>query len=303
LRGAREGALRIFLPSSGTVLLHQRDAMEVSLRERLVLLVGGATWIALTGVLDFATGVEYRMFPLYLLPICLVGWRLGYPSTIAAAWFSAATWLVSNYLGGLSYSSHAVWVVNTITQGVSFTIVGVLVVVSRKAFALAETRSRTDTLTGLLSTRAFSEEAARVIALCHRHRRPVTVAYLDLDHFKQVNDRHGHARGDQVLAIVASALRRAARDTDLVARLGGDEFSLLLPETDEKGAAIVLERARANVIQVLLDEPVRVTVSIGAVTSRSVHPPIDDLLRQADKHLYDAKALGKDRVILLAIGV
>ena len=193
--------------------MQQPESAAVSLRERLVLLVGGATWIALTGVLDYLTGVEYRMFPLYLLPICLVGWRLGYPSTLAAAWLSAATWLVSNYEGGLVYSSLTVWVVNTITQGVSFSIVGALVVVSRKAFALAETRSRTDTLTGLLSTRAFSEEATRVMALCERHHRPVTVAYLDLDHFKQVNDRHGHARGDQVLATVASALRKAARGT------------------------------------------------------------------------------------------
>ena len=282
--------------------MHQRDPAAVSLRERLVLLVGGAAWIALTGVLDYATGVEYRLFPLYLLPICFVGWRMGYRSTIAAAWFSAAAWLVSNFLGGLAYSSQVVWVVNTITQGVSFSIVGVLVVVSRQAFMLAETRSRTDTLTGLLSSRAFSEEAARVIALCERHERPVTVAYLDLDHFKQVNDRFGHARGDQVLATVATALRDAARDTDLVARLGGDEFALLLPETDETGAAIVLERARANVVQSLRDESVRVTVSIGAVSSRSGHPPIDALLRRADLHLYDAKARGKDCVILMALG-
>lgn len=282
--------------------MHQRDHLAASLRERLVLLVGGSTWIALTGVLDYATGVEYRMFPLYLLPICLVGWRMGHPSTIYAAWLSAATWLVSNAIGGLSYSSPMIWVVNTITQGVSFTIVGVLVVVSRRAFILAEMRSRTDTLTGLLSSRAFSEEATRVIALCERHHRPVTVAYVDLDHFKQVNDGFGHARGDQVLAMVASALREAARDTDLVARLGGDEFALLLPETDETGAAIVLERARAFVIRAVLDEPVRVSASIGAVTSRSGHPPIDALLKQADALLYDAKAHGKDRVVLTVLG-
>lgn len=279
----------------------QHDDTVVSLRERLVLLVGGGAWIALTGVLDYLTGVEYRLFPLYLLPICLVGWRLGYPSTIAAAWLSAATWAVANYLGGMTYSSHAVWVVNTITQGVSFNIVGVLVVVSRQALALAETRSRTDTLTGLLRTWAFSAEATRVIALCERHRRPLTVAYLDLDHFKQVNDRYGHARGDQVLATVASTLLEAGRDTDLVARLGGDEFALLLPETDLAGAAIVLERVRANVIKALVGETVRVTVSIGAVTSRSSHQPIEDLLQRADKHLYEAKEKGKDRVVLASL--
>jgi diguanylate cyclase (GGDEF)-like protein len=281
--------------------LPQHDDTTVSLRERLVLLAGGGAWIALTGVLDYVTGVEYRVFPLYLLPICLVAWRLGYPSTLAAAWFSAATWLVSNYVGGLTYSSHTVWVVNTITQGLSFTIVGVLVVVSRRAFALANTRSRTDDLTGLLNTRAFSAEAPRMIALCDRHGRPVTVAYLDLDHFKQVNDRFGHARGDQVLATVAAALRDAGRDTDIVARLGGDEFALLLPETDATGAAIVLERVRAGVIHSLRDEQIRVTVSIGAVTGEPGHRQVDELLKLADANLYDAKARGKDCVILTPI--
>ncbi|MEK6613152.1 MAG: GGDEF domain-containing protein [Gemmatimonadota bacterium] len=276
--------------------------MAGSLRERLVLFVGGAVWIMLTGVLDYITGVEYRFFPLYLLPICLVAWRMGFPSTITAAWLSAATWLVSNYLGGLSFSSNLVWVANTITQGLSFSFVGVLVVVSRRAFALAHTRSRIDDLTQLLNTRAFSEEASRMIALCNRHGRPVTVAYLDLDHFKQVNDRFGHARGDQVLFTVASALREAARDSDLVARLGGDEFALLLPETDETGAAVVLERARANVIRSLRDETVRVTASIGAVTGRPGKRLVDELLKLADANLYAAKARGKDCVVLAALG-
>jgi hypothetical protein len=135
--------------------LPQNVDTVVSLRERLVLLVGGGTWIALTGVLDYVTGIELRVFPLYLLPICLVAWRLGYPSTIAAAWFSAVSWLLANYAGGMTYSSQAIWVVNTITQGLSFSFVGVLVVVSRRAFSLANTRSRTDDLTGLLNTRAF----------------------------------------------------------------------------------------------------------------------------------------------------
>ena len=141
-----------------------------------------------------------------------------------------------------------------------------------------------------------------MIALCNRHGRPVTVAYLDLDHFKQVNDRFGHARGDQVLFTVASALREAARDSDLVARLGGDEFALLLPETDETGAAVVLERARANVIRSLRDETVRVTASIGAVTGRPGKRLVDELLKLADANLYAAKARGKDCVVLAALG-
>ena len=272
------------------------DDDVVSLRERLVLLVGGAAWILLTGVLDNVTGIEYRVFPLYVLPILLIGWRLGHPSTLAAAWLSTLTWLVANWLGGLQYSSTTIWVVNTFTQGLSFSIVAVLMVEARKAYFVANERSRTDSLTGLLNGRAFTAEAVRLIALCDRHHRPVTVAYIDLDLFKQVNDRRGHAAGDQVLAQVAASLLEAARETDVVARLGGDEFALLLPETDARGAAVVLERVRAAIALMLAGESVPVTASIGAVTSDVGRQDIAALLKLADQQLYLSKGAGKDRV-------
>lgn len=273
----------------------------VSLREQIVLTLGAATWIVLTGVLDNITGTEYRIFPLYFLPICLVGWRLGYASTVSAAWLSAFTWLLANRLGGLEYSSAAVWVVNTITQGVSFSLVGALVVVARKSYLIANERSRTDSLTQLLNNRAFRDEAARLIALCDRHKRAVTVAYIDLDHFKQVNDRLGHAAGDQVLAQVATAMIAAGRETDVVARLGGDEFGLLLPETDAKGAAIVLERVRANVARLLADAQVPVTTSIGAVISSVGGRDVAELLKLADQQLYVSKGTGKNRVTAVVL--
>lgn len=289
-------------PASSVIIMQLRPSPDaVSLRERIVLTFGAATWIVLTGVLDKITGTEYRVFPLYVLPICLVGWRLGYASTLAAAWLSALAWLVANRLGGLQYSSTTVWVVNTITQGVSFSMVGVLVVMARKSYLIANERSRTDSLTGLLNTRAFRDEAARLIALCDRHKRAVTVAYIDLDHFKQVNDRLGHAAGDQVLAQVATAMVAAGRETDVVARLGGDEFALLLPETDATGAAIVLERVRVNVARILADAPVPVTTSIGAVTSSAGRLDVSELLKLADKQLYVSKGTGKNRVTAVVL--
>jgi len=271
--------------------------MTVSLRERLVLMVGGTTWIVLTGVLDYVTGVEIRLLPLYLLPICLIGWRLGYVSTLASSWLSAIVWFVANFLGGMSYSGPALWTWNTIMQGVAFSIVGALMVFARRSYWLADERTRTDGLTNLLNGRAFADDAARLMSLCERHKRPVTVAYLDLDDFKQVNDRFGHARGDQVLAIVARVLYSAARDTDLVARIGGDEFALLLAETDETGAGVVLERVRTSMAAAFAHEPGGVTVSVGAIVSTGHHPAVDTLLREADTLLYQAKGAGKNRFV------
>ena len=273
------------------------ESMTVTMRERLVLMVGGTVWIALTGVLDYLTGIEIRLLPLYLLPICLVGWRLGYVSTLASAWLSALAWFAANYLGGVTYSNPVIWVANTFSQGTAFSIVGVLMVFARRSYWLADERARTDSLTGLLNGRAFAEDAARLMSLCERHQRPVTVAYLDLDDFKHVNDRFGHARGDQVLAIVARVLYAAARDTDLVARIGGDEFALLLAETDEAGAGVVLDRVRTSMAAAFETEPGGVTVSVGAIVSVGYHPAVDTLLKEADALLYQAKEHGKNRFV------
>ena len=276
------------------------EAGSPPLRERIFLLAGASIWIALTGVLDYASGVEYRIFPLYFLPICLVGWRLGHGITFFAAWLSAATWLVSNYQAGLHYSSNSVWVVNTLTQGASFSIVGALMVFSQRAFRLAQARSRTDALTGLLNASAFADEAVRLSAICERHKQPLAVAYLDLDDFKRANDEFGHAQGDTVLATVGTTLREVARETDLVARLGGDEFAMALAETDAAGAQVVLSRLRARLTHALTGAPRVVTVSIGVVVSQQKHPSIDVLLKRADALLYGAKAGGKDQFIIAA---
>jgi len=276
------------------------EPTDTPLRDRLVLLVGASVWIGLTGVLDYASGVEIRIFPLYFLPIFLVGWRLGYTLTLFTAWLSAATWLVSNYQAGMQYSSLAVWIINTTTQALSFSVVAVLTVSSRRAYRLAEARSRVDALTGLLNGAAFSEQADRLAALCVRHKRPLTITYIDIDDFKQVNDGFGHAEGDRVLATLGAAMRETARDTDLVARLGGDEFALALAETDEAGAHIALTRLREALQQAFAGRPYRVTLSIGAVVSTGTHAPAEQLLRKADALLYQAKAQGKDRFVIQA---
>ncbi len=268
---------------------------EIPTRDRVFLLVGASVWIALTGALDYLTGVEIRVFPLYFIPICLVGWRLGYGLTLFTAWLSAATWLVSNFEAGLQYSTQTIWVINSLTQALSFSFIGALVVFSRQNYRLAEARSRTDALTGLLNAGAFSAEAGRIAALCGRHGRPVTVVYLDLDDFKQVNDRHGHAQGNMVLATVGRTLLEAGRGTDVVARVGGDEFAMVLAETDEAGAEIMLTRLRGMVAHALSTAPRAVTMSVGAVTSQPPHASIDALLKKADAQLYAAKAAGKDR--------
>lgn len=127
---------------------------------------------------------------------------------------------------------------------------------------------------------------------------------IDLDHFKSINDRYGHAAGDVALQAAARLLREHQRGADLAARLGGEEFAMLLPETDLDGAAALAERLRAGCEALRLDVPggaltgVRVTMSVGAVSCGVDDKSLDDVLRRTDAALYRAKHAGRNRVEL-----
>jgi diguanylate cyclase (GGDEF)-like protein len=161
-------------------------------------------------------------------------------------------------------------------------------------------QARTDALTGLLNRRGFETQMAFALALARRSHRPLSLITVDVDHFKQVNDTHGHEAGDEVLRRLARALEMRLRNSDVVARLGGEEFVVLLPDTDLAGAR--------SIAQTLVDgmaeqhDPVvgRITVSAGVATVRSPRDTGADLLRRGDAALYAAKGEGRNRVCVEA---
>jgi diguanylate cyclase (GGDEF)-like protein len=158
-----------------------------------------------------------------------------------------------------------------------------------------EEAARIDALTGLYNRRTVMARAADELGRAGRYKRPVSLLALDLDFFKLVNDRHGHAAGDKLLAAFAKVLRGQVRDADAAGRIGGEEFLVLMPETDLAAAALVAERIRAATAA--LDtgfEPA--TVSIGAAAWLGPDESLDELLSRADAALYRAKAAGRDRV-------
>ena len=164
----------------------------------------------------------------------------------------------------------------------------------------AEQLARTDHLTRLRNRRAFYEASEYLLAQARRHERPLTLLLIDLDRFKQINDRHGHAVGDRALRATADALRSASREIDLVGRLGGDEFAILLPDTDGSAAHVVAERIQRQ----LRDHPVEVgdellvvQCSIGGA-ERSSELTADELIARADRALYASKSSGRDRLTL-----
>src|SRR3954471_19679587 len=165
-----------------------------------------------------------------------------------------------------------------------------------RAVAMAETRAHTDALTGLPNRRAVNDTLKRMVAQAHRFDRPLAAICIDLDHFKQVNDRHGHEKGDEVLATVSAVMMNTVRASDFAGRLGGEEFLVLAPDTHPGGALVLAEKLRQAISRVEIPGAGHVTASLGvaSVPDDAVDP--DTLLRRADRALYAAKEHGRDRV-------
>lgn len=172
----------------------------------------------------------------------------------------------------------------------------------QRARLQAEQLARIDPLTGLFNRRAFRENALPVWSTALRGGRPLAVIALDIDHFKAINDSHGHDVGDRVITTVARLLKDSSRSGDIVARWGGEEFIVLLPETDGERAAALAERLRKDIARLGFragQGPAAITASFG-VAARNGHESLDDLICAADHRLYAAKAGGRNRVELFS---
>lgn len=179
-----------------------------------------------------------------------------------------------------------------------FLIIASLLVSLRQREDTAERLAMTDHLTGLANSRRFASRLDEEIARTQRSGRPFTLAYADLDNFKTVNDREGHAAGDRALVVVADTLVAALRRTDLVARLGGDEFAVLLPEADGDAARHALDTVRDGVLAAMQTNGWPITLSIGAVTFASTPASADEAIGVADELMYRVKAHGKNHIEL-----
>lgn len=157
----------------------------------------------------------------------------------------------------------------------------------------------TDMLTGLLNRRGFEEAGRALIASARRHGRSVAVVVIDVDRFKQVNDRFGHPAGDRVLCRLCGTIAAGIGRRDIFARIGGEEFALIMADVDLAAAECAAEVLRAAVAETVVDlaTPLRVTASFGVAELRDGDSELADMVRRADEALYRAKETGRDRVV------
>jgi diguanylate cyclase (GGDEF)-like protein len=176
--------------------------------------------------------------------------------------------------------------------------------VIRSAQLLEETRrlAITDSLTGLFNRRHFNQQLEENVGRAARYDEPLALLFLDVDHFKSVNDKFGHQAGDRCLQAMARTLRESVRDSDQIARIGGEEFAILLIRADRELALSIAERLRARIDDLILEEdpplPVDLTASLGVAFFREDGEDPKTLMRSADRALYTAKRLGRNRVVL-----
>ncbi|MDH3320955.1 MAG: GGDEF domain-containing protein [Betaproteobacteria bacterium] len=216
---------------------------------------------------------------------------------IAACFVCAMTWLLADFSSGHPYSHAALPFWNAGVRLGFFAIVAHLLVRLHGTLVLQESLAQHDSLTGILNARSFRQTYEAHAPLAIRHRRPVTLAYIDLDGFKGINDSLGHRVGDEVLNAVAAELARRLRTSDAVGRLGGDEFALLLPETDLAGARSLFADIRERLLALSAQYRWPLGFSIGVAVFHAPPQTAEEAISCADALMYKVKRAGRNGIL------
>lgn len=260
--------------------------------------------IVLIGYYDYQTGAHISMMLLYALPILLSAWFCGKTEGVVVAIAAACSWLFINLLHHSPGESDAALSWNALTRFGIFILIAYTVSLQaqlRKALQREKLRADTDRLTGLLNKEAFRERMEEEMHRAQRYNHPLSLAFIDLDNFKQVNDTQGHARGDSLLQQFSKIIITAIRKTDIAGRMGGDEFAVCFPETGDEQVRKAVEKLVMSLEIMTSQSGWQVSASIGVVTCNKVSETYDVLLGKADKLMYVAKGKGKNIAEFISI--
>ena len=215
---------------------------------------------------------------------------------------SAVSWYIADFAAGHRYSNAAIPVWNAFIRFGFFVITSLLLTILQDSLRSQRHLARTDGLTNLYGRRAFEDRVEHDLAMAQRRKSAVTLAYVDLDNFKAVNDVYGHAEGDRILRTTGQVLKNSVRQTDTAARLGGDEFALLLPDTDSHGAQQVIANLTRKLHEAFAASHSNFACSIGVVTVTDPGLSAKELVAAADALMYEVKRAGKGAVSYRVLG-
>lgn len=271
---------RIFLPSDDTADWAPPAGLAV---------------LAALAALDYFLGEDYRLHSLYLLPFVYIELHCTHRAMVllsgAVTFFLQAAVLLQYPI-----PLHTKLVSLLVSLSV-IVLTGSLARSLRKTLRTTYYNATHDPLTGLHNRRAFDEFLAAEISRQKRFGEPFSMLLLDLDRFKELNDKHGHHAGDYALRLTADALRRGTRESDTVARLGGDEFIVLLPNASQSDCATIGSHVSQCIADAMIAAGYAVTASIGSKTLDTPPDDVESALKQLDDALYAAKTGGRNRCI------
>jgi diguanylate cyclase (GGDEF)-like protein len=327
LRGPTENFLALAIGTSmliGSVVCCWQGARTFENRRPLWLgaLIAPSIWLAACLVPGFLDSVRRRMVlsSLLLAGMALLAgfefWR-GRRESLPSRWgmiftcaslslFFASRIPLMEVLpfpfGALPMRPGWIGAFNLILLSHTLLLIVLMVALSKERLELEQrTKAQTDPLTGALNRRAFMASGERLLARHHHEGATLSLLFLDVDHFKSMNDRFGHSGGDDVLTRFVDLVNACIRPTDFLFRIGGEEFCCLLPHTDPEQAQRVAERIRRQVETtpvIVAGVPVKATVSIGIACTDEFGYDLDALIRRADKAVYSAKRAGRNRVMV-----
>lgn len=264
---------------------------------KVVIVVISLLLTVLVGFGDYLAGPEISFSIFYVLPVAVASWYGSRTAGFLIAMAAAGTLNIVEMMSGVQHSHPLIVYWNAAASLGMVVILAYLFSNLRERLQKERELADTDSLTQACNRRRFYQHAENEIQRAQRYRHPFTIAYIDLDDFKIVNDSYGHETGDDLLRTVVSVMNDNARETDIVARLGGDEFAILFIETGSQTAASALEKIRAHLMMAMQRAGWPVTFSIGMVTYEAAPTDVRQVLRQVDEMMYVAKKNGKNRII------
>ena len=260
-------------------------------RSKFMLVALTTVLLGTITLIDYLTGYEISFAVFYLVPVALVAWWGNRTLAISLALASSLMWYLAESASGYPYSHPLIPIWNASVRLMFFLIIGVLISLQRQRLVNEKLLARTDALTNLPNRRAFRDQLERDLQISARSRSPLTLAYIDLDDFKYINDTYGHSEGDAVLRVFSRTLIANTRRSDTAARVGGDEFAIILPATDVLGARSLIWHIRQSLETQTLSFP-PVACSIGAIVFLDTPADADEAISLADKLMYSAKNSG-----------
>jgi diguanylate cyclase (GGDEF)-like protein len=263
-------------------------------QQKMAILAIGLASAGVVSVLDYLAGVRLSLAVVYLLPLYFITCQAGRgPGLTLAMACTVLQWAAVHFAGG-HHPSLPVSLWRNGSWGVVYFLAAIML--ARMQLALSRTRalSLTDFLTGALNSRALYNLVENEHRQTKRYGRPLTLAYIGIDNFKAINSRFGHTVGDTLLRKVARTMMRYLRATDRVARLGGDEYIILLPETDQDAARVVIPKICDRLTDLMEDHRWPVTLSVGVVTFFSAPKAPREMIRASERLMRAVKKAGKN---------